>query len=233
MSVSIEIVEPSVQLLRATSAAEQLIEQAARTCYKSQSKGDRGKFIRSLLRRGHFSVFEHAVATFRIVCDRGLTHELVRHRLASYSQESTRYVDYNDAFQFFQCATRDASSKEIMARHFKACAEAYEALSENGEPAQFARAMLPIGVKTEIVVTMNFAQWMHVMELRRFHLAGRAHPHIERVAGMILDKLANIAPNVFSDEAFRLRWHGIIQRYNVATQRHFGAHDEAGQDQEG
>jgi len=226
MATSIEIVKPEVQLWGATRKSEKLIERAGRVCYKSEANegSDPAKFIRGLLRRGHFSVLEHASATFHIVCDRGLTHELVRHRLASYSQESTRFVDYaGGALSFFDCVTNehlgprdptDPSSDEILQDHFQACANAYQQLRDNGEPAQFARAALPIGVKTEIVATMNFAQWMHVMELRRFNLTGPAHPHIKYVAGLILGHLEQIAPNVFGPDAFDARWRGMSARYD-------------------
>ena len=92
-----KIVRPFVELGQFTPNACELIEAAGRTCYKSEPKGDAGAFVRMLIRRGHESVIEHASATFRIVCDRGVSHEIVRHRLASYSQESTRYNNYAHA----------------------------------------------------------------------------------------------------------------------------------------
>ena len=92
-----EIVKPSAELIWITPNAEQEIERAGRTCYKSEDKitdDSAGAFIRMVMKRGHESVIEHASASFRFICDRGVTHEMVRHRLAAYSQESTRYCNY-------------------------------------------------------------------------------------------------------------------------------------------
>ena len=97
------IVEPRVELVQSSSAALQLIESAGRTCYQSKGHCDPETFIRRLIQRGHESVLEHASASFRIICDRGVSHELVRHRIASYSQESTRYCNYQKSgLQFIE-----------------------------------------------------------------------------------------------------------------------------------
>ncbi len=94
-----KIIRPSVEILAITPDILKTIEKAGRTCYKSESKITRDsakKFVRGIIKRGHESVIEHGVITIKLVCDRGVTHEIVRHRLGSYSQESTRYVNYKD-----------------------------------------------------------------------------------------------------------------------------------------
>lgn len=90
-----KIVQPSATLEWITPNPLEVIERAGRTCYKSEPKGDPQAFVQMILRKGHESVLEHVTASFRIVCDRGISHEIVRHRLASYSQESTRFCNYS------------------------------------------------------------------------------------------------------------------------------------------
>ena len=188
-----KMVKPSVELVTATPFALLVIEEAGRTCYKSDGKcktcltgtcpeclGRAERFIRSIIRRGHESVLEHASATFRIVCDRGVTHELVRHRIASYSQESTRYCDYSKGVQFIM---PDEFEDDIILRdkYLEFCAVSegyYKWFRERGLKPQVARHVLPIGVKTEIVMTSNFREWRHILRLRT---AADAHPHIRQV----------------------------------------------------
>lgn len=201
-----KIVEPSVELLRMTPLPAQLIEEAGRTCYKSEDKitdGSAVDFIDMINKRGHYSVLEHGVATFRIVTDRGITHEIVRHRLASYSQESSRYCNYSKK-KFGKEITviapsgmhednPDGSWELWMAAMSKA-EEFYFYLIDCGHPPQVARSVLPTCLKTEIVMTANFREWLHFLKLRT---APAAHPDMQIVAKMIGNGLHSACPAVF------------------------------------
>jgi thymidylate synthase (FAD) len=190
------------------------IERAGRTCYLSEETNHYGypgyteektrKFVKMLIERGHESVLEHARATVRIICDRGVTHELVRHRLASYSQESTRYCNYSgDKF--------GNEVKFIDLRHFLANPEArklwetamqqaetnyLELINQHGVPPQFARAVLPNSLKTEIVTTANLREWRHIFRLRT---AKAAHPQMREVMQPLLEDFQKIFPVIFDD----------------------------------
>lgn len=187
-----------------------VIEKAGRTCYKSENNiydGSAEKFISNIIKRGHESVIEHEKITVRIICDRGVTHELVRHRIASYSQESTRYCNYTgDKFgnelTFIEPCFWNKDSKEDMEK-FKIWKESmefvekqYKALIEAGAKPEEARSVLPNSLKTEIVVTMNLRQWRHFLRLRT---APSAHPQIREIAIAILAEFKKLLPVLFSD----------------------------------
>jgi len=193
------IVEPRVELVQSSSAALQLIESAGRTCYQSEGHCDPETFIRRLIQRGHESVLEHASASFRIICDRGVSHELVRHRIASYSQESTRYCNYQKSgLQFIE--PPDLTSDQHMAWGL-ACARAEESYSRmvgSGCSPQIARSVLPNCLKTELVMTANFREWRHFIKLR---CAPAAHPQMRQIAVRIRGALIHRWPAVFDDLA--------------------------------
>ena len=182
------------------------IEKAGRVCYKSEGKisdGSAEPFIKHIIARGHESVIEHYSITFRIICDRGVTHELVRHRLASYSQESTRYCNYsNEGFgkeiTFIRpCFWEKEDTKYLIWE--KAMEEAerfYMELIDKGATPQEARDVLPNSVKTEIFVTMNIRSWRHFIKLRTSKLA---HPQMREVASMIHIILREKLPVLFED----------------------------------
>jgi thymidylate synthase (FAD) len=199
-----KIVEPSVELLFITPDAEKLIEQAGRTCYKSEDKitsDSAKKFVEMVTNRGHHSVIEHAVATFKIICDRGVTHELVRHRLASYSQESTRYCNYRKNKFDGQIAVimpldgvlteEQVKRRQKLYEHIE---KVYMAEIEEKVPAQWARDNLPTCLKTEIVMTANFREWLHVIKLRT---SEQAHPQIRQIARKVETILRRECPAVF------------------------------------
>jgi len=122
------VVEPKVELIWITPAAEKTIEKAGRTCYKSEAKitsDSSEKFIKKILAMGHESVLEHASASFRLICDRGVTHELVRHRLAAYSQESTRYCNYGSQISVIQPPCLGEFPSEIWHQACLAAEKAY------------------------------------------------------------------------------------------------------------
>jgi len=201
-----KIVEPSVELMFITPNAAQLLEAAGRTCYKSEDKitdDSAGKFVAMIDKRGPHSVIEHAYATFRIVTDRGITHEIVRHRLASYSQESTRYCNYSkDKFgneitvlvPTGICEENRDGSWEFWVEAVEHAERLYFKLLDCGQPPQVARSVLPNCLKTEIVMTANFREWLHFLKLRT---SEAAHPDMRRVALWIGQILASECPAVF------------------------------------
>ena len=209
------IVEPSVQLEWCTARPEQEIEHAGRTCYKSEDRitdGSAAKFIKMIMHRGHESVIEHASASFRIICDRGISHEIVRHRLASYSQESTRYCNYGKKkhggeLNIIEPPFADADASTKRSRRWRQSWEhaveqiesAYLLMVADGCPPQLARSVLPNCLKTEIVMTCNFREWRHFIRLRA---SKAAHPQIRPIAKMIHAILVRQAPTVFGDFIF-------------------------------
>ena len=200
-----KIAEPSVELLSITADSAKLIELAGRTCYKSEDKitdDSADKFVKMISQRNHVSVIEHASATFRIVTDRGITHEIVRHRLASYSQESTRYCNYGkDKFggEISVCIPgRDEPMTEdqylLWDNAIRVAENTYFSLLKTGMKPQIARSVLPTCLKTEIVMTCNFREWLHFIKLRT---APAAHPDIRPLAFAVQLMLSNECPAVF------------------------------------
>jgi thymidylate synthase (FAD) len=199
-----KIIEPSVELLWITDNPECRIELAGRTCYKSEDKitdDSAGAFTRKLRDLGHHAMIEHAVASFRIVTDRGITHEIVRHRLASFAQESTRYCNYSaDKFEnqcsFIEPPGLTDSQRSAWEKACLAAEESYFALLKEGCSPQIARSVLPTCLKTEIVMTANFREWIHFISLRG---SKASHPQIRPVAFMVWEILMKHAPNVFGN----------------------------------
>ena len=184
------------------------IERAARICYKSESKmGDAPSetFLRNILRAGHESVIEHEKVTVRFVVDRGVSHELVRHRLGSYSQESTRYCNYsNDKFgseitviePFFY--VKDDGLYRVWELSCREAEKSYLALLNASAP-EAARTVLPNSLKTELAVTYNMREWRHFFRLR---CSVKAHPQMQQVAIPLLLKLKGALPPLFDDIAY-------------------------------
>lgn len=170
------------------------IEQAGRTCYKSEANitdDSAEKFVANIIKLKHESVLEHEKISVRIICDRGVTHEFVRHRIASYSQESTRYVNYEEEVEFIEpCFWSEATEQHDLCKflwiaNMNRAEKTYQKLIKLGATPQEARSVLPNSLKTEIVVTMNLRAWRHFLRLR---CAKSAHPQIKEVADMILDE---------------------------------------------
>jgi len=186
------------------------IERAGRTCYKSEdniNEESAEKFVENIIKKGHESVIEHEKITVRIICDRGVTHELVRHRIASYSQESTRYCNYSDnkfgnELTFIKPCfwnennDKDKSKIEIWKETLLFIENQYNTLIELGAKPEEARSILPNSLKTEIVVTMNLRQWRHYFKLRT---APNAHPQMREISNMILKEFKTILPAIFKD----------------------------------
>ncbi len=203
-----KIIEPSVELIDDFDAATIMrkLERAGRVCYKSEGniKVDSAeKFIRGIIKRGHESVIEHATVSFKIICDRGVTHELVRHRIASYSQESTRYCDYSAGkfggeLTFIKPCfwSADDENFKLWSQSMALIEKNYLAMRANGARPEEARSILPNSLKTEIFVTMNLREWRHFLKLRT---APAAHPQMRQVALKIFDMLKTKLPAVFDD----------------------------------
>ncbi len=182
------------------------IEKAGRTCYKSEDRitGDSAAtFIKKIVQSGHESVIEHEKITVRFICDRGVTHELVRHRLASYSQESTRYCNYSkDKYDSQLTFIRpffwenDSENYKVWERACLESEKAYLGLINNGATPQEARSILPNSIKTEIVVTANLREWRTILKQRT---SLKAHPQIQEVMRPLLDKFKELLPCVFED----------------------------------
>lgn len=206
------IIKPSYVIEQELNEGEMLkaIERAGRTCYKSEnlvSEESAKKFVTNILKLGHESVIEHEKITVRVICDRGVSHEIVRHRIASYSQESTRYCNYcNDRFDneltfiepcfFSSDSEEDIKNKKIWLDTMAMIEKNYNMLIENGAKPEEARAILPNSLKTEIVVTMNLRAWRHFFKLRADK---SAHPQIREIANMILDEFKEKLPTIFGD----------------------------------
>lgn len=203
-----KIIEPYFEILEPIDGDSILrkVERAGRTCYKSENRitaGSAEDFIGRILNSGHHSVIEHISITVKFICDRGVSHELVRHRLASYSQESTRYANYSkDRFGkeitvIKPCFWAEDSSaygewKEAMQE-----AEAhYMRLMDMGTRPQEARNVLPNSLKTEVIMTCNLREWRHVFMLR---CSSQAHPQIRELMLPLLEEFHKGIPVLFDD----------------------------------
>lgn len=199
-----KIVQPSVQLEWITPDALKAIEAAGRICYKSENNitdSSANIFVKKIIERGHEAVIEHATASFRILTDRGITHEIVRHRIASFCQESTRYCNYaNDKFEneisVIEPPAMNESVRNAWLAACQSCEAQYFKMLEAGASPQIARSVLPTCLKSEIIMTCNFREWRHFLKLR---LAKGAHPQIIQIAKIIGEILNTQYPEIFSD----------------------------------
>lgn len=212
------IVKPSAELLWITPNAEHVIEAAGRTAYKSEDKitNDSSKrFIRMIIKSGHGSVLEHASLSFRFVTDRGISHELVRHRICSFTQESSRYCSYNkkkfdEQIRVIEPPFKLEGSRILWKRSCEQMESDYLNMTNSGENPEIARSVLPTCLKTEIVMTCNFREFFHILQLR---LDGRAHPQIRQLILMAWEIANKKCPSIFGvyeDLANRCR-EGLIK----------------------
>jgi len=187
-----------VRLLAVTPDAEKIIETAGRLCWDTQDKtGSTPDRIEKWLDIGHESMVEHACATFYIRASRVLTHELVRHRLASYSQRSQRYVKETEPRYVEPPEIRDnESAHQLYLEAMTASWQAYEDLLDKGIKAEIARYVLPNACETQIICTWNFREIRHIIKLRT---SKRALPEFRAVADEIRQIVKDIAPQVFAD----------------------------------
>jgi len=190
-----------VELLFITPDAEKLIETAGRTAYLSfdkRGKGTEKAFIRMIIKNGHFSVIEHAYATVRISgVSRVFTHQLVRHRLCSFTQQSQRYVDESN-FNYIEPESikNNLEAHSLFVKFIGDAKNVYSRLQKIGIKNEDARFVLPNAVESEIVVTANFREWRHMIELRG---NSNAQWEIRNVAIEILKILKKHAPTIFED----------------------------------
>lgn len=202
------VVEADVDFITPVNGEEilKVIEECGRVCYKSEDKigtGSAAKFCKGIIARGHEAVLEHYSFTVKFIVDRGVSHEIVRHRLASYCQESTRYCNYSKG-QFGSEITvvkplflDENTEGYFMWESGCKCAEkAYFDLLNYGCTAQEARDVLPTSLKTEVVMTANIREWRHFFKLR---CSEAAHPQMREVAKKLLDKCHDRIPVLFDD----------------------------------
>ena len=189
-----KIIKSSAEIINFTPDLEKTIELAARNCYKSEERigeGTSDKIIKHILTNNHLSCIEHGAITVRFICDRGISHEIVRHRVASFSQESTRYCSY-DKEKFGKEITvidprgsfwnsesvEDQIRFDIWYYAMEMIENAYFNLLNQGATPQEARSVLPNSLKTEIVMTANPREWRLIFELRT---SKAAHPQIREI----------------------------------------------------
>jgi thymidylate synthase (FAD) len=218
------LAKPGYKIIAGSTNPIKQIEDAARTYYKSESDGKSKAFVRRLINMGHESTIEHTSLTVRFWIDRGVSHELVRHCLASFSRESIRYVDYDGGCEFIippwvdlepgeyeynksltkicgpgyaiPFVTLNPSADGNWLRSMITTAASYKTLRENGWSPQKARSVLPNAIKTEIAVTANAHEWRHILKL---HTAKAAHPQMREVMIPLLKELQENIPVLFDD----------------------------------
>ena len=202
------IVEPSIEIMSTIDSDSILknLELYGRVCYKSEkgiTEDSAKRFVSKIIKNGHESVLEHEKITVKFICDRGVSHEIVRHRIASYSQESTRYCNYNqDKFGseltlIKPCFWEEGQEKyEIWKSNMQVIEDSYNKLIAMGAKPEEARSILPNSLKTEIVVTMNMREMRHFLRLRT---SSKAHPQMRQVACILLRELKEKLPVIFED----------------------------------
>jgi thymidylate synthase (FAD) len=202
------IVTPGFEILTPIDSDTILkhLEACGRTCYKSEDRATPDScygFVKAIIRRGHEAVLEHFSITVRFICDRGVSHEIVRHRLASYCQESTRYCNYGNEQFNSEITVIEPLYLEQYTDAYSAWQEAceiaeiaYFKLLDWGCTPQEARAVLPNSLKTEVVMTANLREWRHFFKLR---CASAAHPQMREIATPLLRTLQKKLPVVFDD----------------------------------
>lgn len=202
---SFDILSPAALDAVTRKDALRAIARAARTCYKSTGTDD-ATLVMQLVRNGHHAMLEHYSMTVRFVVDRGVSHEIVRHRMASFAQESTRYCNYGaDKFGgeiTVICPPQIEPETCTYYTWWSACRAAedcYIDLLNDGIPPEIARSVLPHALATTLVMTANLREWRHFLSLRAVGATGKPHPQIREVAVPLLDKLADWLPEVFGD----------------------------------
>jgi thymidylate synthase (FAD) len=186
------------------------IEQIGRTCYKSENRiteNSAEKFVKMLINRGHESVLEHENVSVRVICDRAIANEIVRHRIASFSQTSTRYVNYMDnGIQVIDIRPMLKNANLTAEQYVTIFSEwnlqmqqaeaAYRLMVAAGATPEMARSVLPMSTATEIVITMNLRSWRHFFKLRTDKAA---HPQMREITIPMLEKFQDVFPIIFDD----------------------------------
>lgn len=183
------------------------LERAARTCYRSEDKildqaESAKKLIKRLIESGHEAMLEHQGLSVMFTCDRAIANELVRHRLASFAQESTRYCNYgkdkfgNEITVIDQGFEPDSYAWNLWRSLCKTSEMAYMEMLDKGTTPEMARSVLPLSLATKIVVTANYREWRHIFKLRT---APNAHPMMRKLLIPLLEDLKEQIPVVFDD----------------------------------
>ena len=217
----VKIIEQSYEILTNLDGLVILknIERAARTCYKSEplttEDGESAKKLcKKLVELKHTAMLEHGgLISVRIICNRGLTHELVRHRLCSYAQESTRYCDYSKdkhgkeitvikPLDFVSMYKDNDKDNELKIKYYywaisiDMAEQCYFELRKLGVLPQVARGVLPLDLKTEIIISANPTEWRHIFKLRT---SEAAHPQIRAIMRNLLEDFKKKIPIIFDD----------------------------------
>lgn len=202
-----KIVKPGVEFITPIDGTTILkrLEACGWVCYKSEGRiteDSAPKFVANILNRGHEAVLEHCSFTVKFTCDRGVSHEIVRHRLASYCQESTRYCNYaadhfgKEITVIEPCFLGEGLDYALWEAACEHAEEAYFGMLDYGCSPQEARSVLPNSLKTEVVMTANIREWRHFLKLR---CAGAAHPQMREVALILLKEVHSKIPVLFDD----------------------------------
>ena len=206
-----QIIQAGYEILDTLNGEEILkkIEKIARVCYKSEDKigeGSAERMVRNLIKSGHEAMLEHYSFSVKFIVDRGVSHEIVRHRVASFAQESTRYCNYGnkggEISVIEPCLFSDDDNPHRYNNWLFACKraeETYLTLLEKGSTPQEARTVLPNSLKTEIVMTANLREWRHFFKLRAVGTTGKPHPQMLEVAVPLLKEVQQLIPIVFDD----------------------------------
>lgn len=175
------------------------IERIGRVCYKSEHRitdFSAIPFVRNIIARGHESVLEHISITVRFVTDRAIANELVRHRIAAYSQESTRYCNYKDKIEFIYPKNVSDKQLQLIMEACACAATTYQALIADGATPEVARDVLPLCTKTELIATYNLREWRHILRLRTDKAA---HPKMRELMQTLLQFFQGLVPIIFDD----------------------------------
>lgn len=215
------LTKPSHQIITKIDGENILknIEAAGRTCYKSEDKITEDsaiKFVKMVTKLGHHSVIEHENISVRFICDRGISHEIVRHRLCAFSQESTRFCTYKGGVEYIIPFWFHISKYELIFKNDQiighridhnnpqsiwldsmlSSENSYIKLIDKGWTPQEARSVLPNSLKTELVVSCNIREWRHILNLR---CSNKSHPQMVELMLPLLDEFHEIVPVLFDD----------------------------------
>lgn len=211
-----KIIEPSAEIISMNlnnpedvRKIYRAIESAGRTCYKSNDRitsDSAAKFVRKVVENGHEAMLEHASMTVRFIVDRGVSHEIVRHRMASFAQESTRYCNYSrdkygNELTFIKPLffTEGSTEWRVWCSAMKNAEDSYLYLLKRGATPEQARAVLPNSLKTELIMTANMREWRHFFNLRAAGTTGKPHPQMAEVAVPLLRTCQKAMPELFGD----------------------------------
>jgi len=205
MESQMKLIEQSYEILDLSNNSLKMLEKAGRTCYKSEDKitdDSANNFVKKLISREHHAMLEFGDITVRFVTNRGVTHELVRHRICSFAQESTRYVKYSGDMEIIKPMWWEESTERAREIFIQSCTDAelsYKDLLAADWSPQKAREVLPNALKTEIVMKGNFREWRHIFTLR---CANAAHPQMYALMRPLLAEVQERMPIIFDDITF-------------------------------